>query len=169
MDILNVDMWEYARNTIDLGKEYPVVFITTNGTIKQDGTAVMGRGCAREARDMFPGIDEVLGKKLQGVGNIVTYLGHWKLGGYKYEVWSFPVKHHWYHKADLELIETSLHSIQGLLDSSWPHCGGITSLAFLLPKAGCGNGNRDWETEVSPMYKAILKPSESNSVVVLHK
>lgn len=44
--------------------------ITTNGTLKKDGTLVMGKGCAREARDMFPGIDKLVGKEVAARGNV---------------------------------------------------------------------------------------------------
>ena len=42
--------------------------ITTNGTVKFDGRAVMGRGCAREATQRYPKIARQLGYR-----KILTY------------------------------------------------------------------------------------------------
>lgn len=35
--------------------------ITTNSTLKKNGALLMGRGIARQARDLFPGLDLALG------------------------------------------------------------------------------------------------------------
>ena len=34
--------------------------ITTNGFVRKNGTAVMGRGCAREAATRFPGFANIV-------------------------------------------------------------------------------------------------------------
>lgn len=48
--------------------------VTTNGCIKKDGTAVMGRGMALYADQRF-GLSETLGRYLAEYGNRAFYLG----------------------------------------------------------------------------------------------
>lgn len=54
------DMWT-AYEPADL------FLITTNSTIRPDGALVMGRGIARQARDRFPGLAEVLGQHILNI------------------------------------------------------------------------------------------------------
>lgn len=41
------------------------ICITTNGWTKQDGSCVMGRGCADQAKKLWPGIEFALGEALK--------------------------------------------------------------------------------------------------------
>ena len=43
--------------------------ITTNGFVKKNGEAVMGRGCAKEACERYPGLAKQLGEKIIKKGN----------------------------------------------------------------------------------------------------
>ena len=45
--------------------------ITTNGYVKPNGCAVMGRGCALEAKGKIPKIDSTLGTCIKKFGNHV--------------------------------------------------------------------------------------------------
>lgn len=114
--------------------------ITTNGTVKKDGTAVMGRGCALEAKEKWPGIEVNLGDKLSRLGNHVFVLherGPWP-GPI---VISFPVKHQWSEKADYQLILQSAKELVAV----------VTALdidTVVMPRPGCGNGGLEWEAEV---------------------
>ena len=136
------NLWDYLI--------YPdaILCITTNGTIKNDGTAVMGRGCAREALHRFPGIDLELGRKIKIHGNVVNELIAGKL-------LSFPVKYEWWQKADLDLIIKSAHQLD-----NW--CFLNHSKTFILPKPGCGNGKVQWD-EVKGSIENIL----NNQVFVI--
>lgn len=51
------------------------ICITTNGWTKKDGSCVMGRGCADEAKKRWPGIEFTLGKALARGNNphLLTY------------------------------------------------------------------------------------------------
>jgi len=122
--------------------------ITTNGTVKKNGQCVMGRGCAREA-DLQYGIAKMLGSHIKEHGNIVWAWPTEKLI-------FFPVKHNWYEKADIELIEKSTNSFLNMI-SAWPE------LTFVIPRPGCGNGGLKWE-EVRP----ILEPLPDNVKVITH-
>jgi hypothetical protein len=112
-----------------------VICITTNGFIKKDGTAVMGRGCANEARSRIPGIAKILGLHIKFNGNVAAYLTP--------DVISFPVKHAWYEPADLALIEES---------TSWLYKQAALNpeTRFVLPRPGCGNGQLSY-TQVRPL------------------
>ncbi len=128
--------------------------VTTNGATRQDNHAIMGRGCAQQARDQFPGIDARLGRLLVAEGNHVHWLGRW--GPQNLSLFSFPVKHTWQDQADLELIERSAHELMEVLDGKnrWfkvlPPDGIV-----LLPRPGVGNGRRSW-VEVRKVIAPIL-------------
>lgn len=113
---------------------YPADYrvITTNGSVKSNGCCVMGRGCAKEARDRYPGLDRELGFQIANCGNTVLYFEEYKL-------LSFPVKHKWMEKADRKLINRSADGL-----SKWIKYLG-EDRKFVMPKPGCGNGGLQWE------------------------
>jgi hypothetical protein len=121
--------------------------ITTNGYVKADGAAVMGRGCALEARERFPGVDMLLGHRITKAGNHVHILPVDTRA--RWELVSFPVKHHWREKADLDLIARSCAELTELIEGEgWER--------VLLPRPGCGNGQLSWEGEVRPLISYLL-------------
>lgn len=127
------------------------ICITTNGTIKKDGTCVMGRGCAKEAKDKFPGIDKVLGDSIKKYGNNVIYLSDIEDRGDNKRIYSFPVKHNWYEKADLELIEQSCIQLVKEIDSTIGDFDFGFNIRFIaVPRPGCGNGQLEWK-DVKPI------------------
>lgn len=81
------------------------ICITTNGFVKRDGAAVMGRGCAGQALKRWRGMDLLLGRRIMKEGNRVELLTktHYisgrtvidTLGGISdvpYHILSFPTK-----------------------------------------------------------------------------
>jgi hypothetical protein len=127
--------------------------VTTNGDCNRHGNAVMGRGCALEARKIFPGVDAALGRKLRERGNHVHRLMTDPDG---WELVSFPVKHHWQEDADIQLIKQSCQELSVMAEMhDW--------LRVLLPRPGCGNGRLAWETLVKP----IIEPLLSDRIVVI--
>lgn len=120
--------------------------ITTNGQTRQDGACVMGRGCARQARDMLPGIDYKLGELLRKYGNRVFRLAALPDGC---DLGGFPVKNHWKDYADPELIERSAHQLVEIAER-------FSYKAILLPKPGAGNGGLDFDSQVRPVLEEIL-------------
>lgn len=153
------DMWELARSFMMAGEPAPAIFITTNGFVKTSGEAVMGRGCAYEAREMFPGIALTLGKSLASKGNSVAYLGTWTLYKFDYRIFSFPVKHNWWEPASLDLIEDSCNRVAKLRDK-------LCNLKIIIPRPGCGNGKLDWDNEVKPL---ILSYLDFDNVYITYK
>lgn len=116
--------------------------ITTNGYVTQEGCAVMGRGCAAEARCRFPGVDHHLGQLIAAYGNHVHDIGS---GDGRYQgLISFPVKHHWREQADLRLIYRSAQELLMLLDEEDEHVIAPADRRVLLPRPGCGNGRLRW-------------------------
>jgi len=119
-----------------------VICITTNGYVKANGRAVIGRGCAREAVIQYPIIERWLGSSIRKYGNHVVDLG---IHDGK-QLFSFPVKHNWWEKADIELIKRSALELTDRI-SFWHK--------VLLPRPGCGNGHLSWD-EVKPAIESIL-------------
>ena len=87
------------------------ICVTTNGSVRKDGKAVMGHGCALQAKKRFPGVDETLGTMLKEFGNHVTFLK--KL---RYCVFSFPVKERWQDDPDIDVIYRSALEIRKYAD-----------------------------------------------------
>lgn len=62
------------------------IVIPTNGTVKSNGEAVMGRGLALQLTQRIPGIQKELGDQLHRIGNRpVFFMTH--------HVITLPVKH----------------------------------------------------------------------------
>jgi hypothetical protein len=135
-------------NIWDKGRGVDALVITTNGYVKKNGAAVMGRGIARQALQRFPGIDQWLGWHIEQFGNKVFVLNNdlWAPG--HGHLVSFPVKHNWWESASLDLIEDSAHQLAKLrVDFGWKQ--------VFMPRPGCGNGNLEWE-EVREVLRPIL-------------
>lgn len=131
------DFWEYKAD---------IKCITTNGFVKKNGEAVMGRGIAKQAAIKMPQLPAVLGQGLRNHGNNLMCLG-WVDNSYW--LFNFPVKHNWWEKAELELIK---RSAEQLIE------GCSATATVLLPRPGCGNGQLAWE-EVRPVLEPILAGS----------
>jgi hypothetical protein len=110
------------------------ICITTNGVIRNDGKAVMGAGIAKQAKDKFPGIDDLLGAFLKLGGNNVHLILE---APNTPALVSFPTKNDWIDNSPLELIIRSSRQLVELTDQKgWGK--------VVLPRPGCGNGNLDW-------------------------
>ena len=130
------DLWTF---------EADVRVITTNGTIKKDGTCVMGKGCALEAVRKFPWLPKFLGADLKAIGNLPH---NYMPSDYPQAIWTFPTKHNWWEKSDIKLIA---QSAQYLADHfSHPE---YADSVIVMPRPGCGNGWLDWKD-----VKAVLEP-----------
>lgn len=131
-------MIEVVGNLWDYPAEWRV--ITTNGTVKKNGHAVMGRGCAKEAMQRYPLLPALLGNRLRILGNHVNGFIAAELRADR-GLFTFPVKHEWMQAADPQLIARSVAEFKvNLLDST----------TYVMPRPGCGNGNLRWE-DVRPL------------------
>lgn len=140
------NLWELADEGCN------ALVITTNGFVRKDGQAVMGRGIAKEAADRFPELPKELGTLLRNHGNQC-----YPLWGYTaYTIVTFPVKPvwgpngvpGWRANAELPIIKQSAEELVALADKyEWTD--------ILLPRPGAGYGHLKWE-DVEPMLSNIL-------------
>lgn len=139
---------QFKEQRVDLWEGYFAdLVITTNGFVKNNGEAVMGAGCAKEAATRFSWLPQRLGSLISLYGNHVFLLDSISDdAGETVNLWSFPVKHHWREKADIELIKRSANELKEI----------NRNYGIALPRPGCGNGKLDWETEVKPALQGIL-------------
>ena len=125
------------------------ICVTTNGVVKKNGSAVMGAGNALQARKIFKGLDLDLGRLIKKNGNIVQIIRFEMIHGKKIPIVSFPVKHNWWEKADLELIRKSLDQLSAEIKfNQWKK--------VILPRPGCMNGKLSWLTEVKPLLELFM-------------
>jgi len=149
------------------------IAITTNGFVKRNGEAVMGRGCAAQAKNKWPTLPRELGTNIKTVGNIPSLL--FSLAELPYNVLSFPVKPDhvlcnqdktnvvkhmqpkfdpgmnvpgWAAVADLNLIKESAKALV-ILANTWNYN------KIIIPRPGCGAGELSWEN-VKPSLSRIL-------------
>lgn len=132
-DIWSVDAWRV---------------ITTNGYVKANGAAVMGRGTALQAAERYPWLPHALGQRLRQ-GNKVFAWGEIRL-------FTLPVKHYWSEPADIKLIRGSLVELENLVNL-------LGLRKVFMPRPGCGNGQLKWE-DVRPMMLRL-----DNRFVVLDR
>lgn len=135
-------MQEVFGNAIQLAKNYNILCVTTNGTLRKDGACVMGRGIAKTIKELYPNVPYVLGKLIKQNGNITQHIITTK---HNVDLVAFPVKHNWYETADIELIKRSCIQLIKYADGK----------TVLLPRPGCGNGKLDWQ-QVKPIIEKIL-------------
>ena len=137
MKTIKGDIWSFWNDG------YYIV-IPTNGSIKNNGECVMGKGLALQAKEKFPELPLELGKRIYEYGNEVFIFS-------KYRLITFSVKAVWYEKARLELIEKSSNQLREIFRYN---LSGLPTPVY-LPKVGCGNGRLDW-TEVKPILEKYL-------------
>src|SRR5574343_1247617 len=115
---------------------WDAVCITTNGNIRKDGLAVMGRGIAAAFKFNIPGIDKILASEIEKNGNKVNYLGQHRFHDVPIRIFSFPTKHNWWEKSDINLIIQSARILNLIADRY--------DYEILLPRQGCNNGGLNW-------------------------
>lgn len=134
---------------IDIWTAGGIICITTNGFVKSNGCGVMGAGVAKQARSRIPGIDLRLGQNILRHGNVVSRIaGPDMVPHHDTHVLAFPVKHNWFERADLDLIEQSAYGLKRLLDRQID-----LDESVYLPRPGCGNGGLTW-----PVVRDTLEP-----------
>lgn len=126
------DIWDY------LGKA--VICIGTNGHLTKKGRAVLGRGCARQAGELFADLPARLGALLSTGGNHVQVIGEGLV--------SFPVEESPWATPELRLIRRSAQELRALADlHGWRE--------IVVPRPGCGGGGLAWQ-EVRPLLEDIF-------------
>lgn len=140
-------MKEIEGDLFDFYDQGEWIVITTNGTVRNDGLLVMGRGVAEQAAKKIPGLQKDLGSVVLRSGNHV-----WPM--LKYRVFSYPVKWKWMEMADPRLIKwgakelvEKVQAVNNIRQRS------IDRIYMVRP--GCGNGGLAWAA-VRPMIENIL-------------
>lgn len=126
------------------------VAFTTNGIIRKDGRAVVGKGIAKEANDLFH-IDQKLAHFLRQYGNRAFNLGQYQnaSSGAVFTLFSFPTKYDWKEDSDVTLICKSAEQLMQMCDK-------FQVTRCYIPPVGCGCGNLSWEHTVKPWISQIL-------------
>lgn len=135
-------MREAVGNLWDYHKAGWWVAITTNGSVRRDRYAVMGRGVAREAAVMFPLLQKQLGES-------ITLYGIHVRAFHRERLFAFPVKFRWAEVARITLIEASAFELVKMITDM-----GLSNVAMVRP--GCGNGRLSWAELVKPTICSIL-------------
>jgi len=136
-------MLEISGNIWDYHNRDEWIIITTNGTVKKNGFAVMGQGVAKEMAILHPEFPGVLGETIRLSGNNVYTFAECR-------AITFPVKDGWRKKADLKLIEKSLQQVVELVNKTY------LSDKFYMVRPGCGYGWLDWEHQVKHLCAHYL-------------
>lgn len=139
--ISNIFNFNYPSNT--------AVCVTTNGCIRNNGYAVMGKGIALQAKNLFPNIDQKLGKYLSEYGNRAFNMGKYRLNQSVVNVFTFPTKNDWRNNSDIELIKKSCNELMQLCDK-------FNISTCIITKPGCGCGGLNYEKDVRPIISKIL-------------
>lgn len=161
-----------TRGFIPLNKKPDAICITTNGFVKTNGECVMGRGCAKQAANKWPGLATDLGSLIRKNGNIVQEIATIGTASDMIMLLSFPVKpvseicnrdksnvvKHmqkqfkpgqrvpgWACVADPGIIVRSAEQLKERCKSS----------TVILPRPGCGAGSLSWNI-VRPILEDIL-------------
>lgn len=135
------NMWNAFENT-------DAFCITTNSYIRNDGEVVMGRGIAKQAKQLFEDLPLALGNKIEeSCGHLGTY-GLMPSNRSKIDqMVAFQVKTHFKNDADLSLIEGSAKALGQMAYT-------YSDRRFDLNFPGIGNGGRS-QDEVMPIVEQL--------------
>lgn len=133
-------MKEIIGNIWDFHKNGNWIVIPTNGIVKKNGEAVMGRGLALQAARKFPSLPRELGDNLNAGGNFVYWYHHLRLI-------TFPTKHRWMDKSNPILIEKSLDDLVTFSEDNDK---------IYISRVGCGNGQLSWEQDIKYLFEKYL-------------
>ena len=123
------DIWGY------LGRA--VIAITTNGYLSKQGVAVLGSGCAAQARERVPDLPLRLGRLLACHGNHVISVTE--------GIVTFPVEDSPWALPDFRLIRRSASELREMADrEGWE--------MVVVPRPGCGGGGMLWK-DVRPLLE----------------
>lgn len=135
------DIWDLIEDN-----DFDGLVITTNGYVKKNGKAVMGRGIALEAAKRCKSLPYRLGNNILDYGNHVFAWNAKHL--FEQTLITFPVKHNWWEKADIHLIRSSISELKDEVDNR-------RLKKVIMPRPGCGNGKLSWDDEVKPFIEKL--------------
>ncbi|MBU0959851.1 MAG: macro domain-containing protein [Nanoarchaeota archaeon] len=136
------NMWSFLYRT-----DY-CICLTTNGNVKKNGEAVMGKGIAAQAKARFPSLPIMIAQRLEQCGNHVDVLHIYDLHNeQEAHIAIFPTKNNWWEKSDIDLIHRSAQELAEIARTN-------PNTTFVLPTPGCGNGGLDY-ADVRPRLECL--------------
>lgn len=155
-------------NIFDYVGKADCICVTTNGTIKSNGELVMGAGVAKQFYDRYKdlGIARTLANKLYkgtplkkmhvvNPADNICYKAVDKKDNNGTYVLSFPTKHHFMDKGDLDLIKKSAKRAVVFADMY-----DLKSIIIPSPGTGCGQLNED------DVYKELDKILDNRFTII---
>ena len=149
MKELSADLWDIPADWYG---------VTTNGVVDSRGDNTMGRGIALEAKQRYPELPTLLGRRLSSEGNRVFLFEFPNRA-----IITFPTKNHWRHPSLISLIKESCQQLVCLVNRK-VRSGG-SNPKIVLPRPGCGTGGLNWE-EVKPILEVSFKTLD---IITAHK
>ena len=129
------------------------ICITTNSYIKKDGTLAMGRGVAKDALEMYPDLDKILGGF---VNKVCGNLGFYGVGVVsRYNLIALQTKYHHANKSSIELISKSINKLGQVFHPD------ELNTNINIPFPGIGYG----QLTPSKVYKSCLKDLPANYII----
>ena len=153
---------EIKQDVWNLLNENSTICVLTNNSlyVMYDASSMseiyynpMGGGIAYEAKLRNPHLD-ILSAESMIEGRYIIC----KDSISKADIFRFPTLHHIGEKADLILIENSLHKLKEYINNN-------KDKIIYLPRPGCGIGGLDWEKDIKPLCDKILKNMENIYIV----
>lgn len=138
--------WERSNQ-----KDVQAIVCTTNNVVKNDGSLVMGAGCAKACSDNFPFLARNWGMLVNGMqegGNNDYYIlidGPRQWNRDVLYIVGVQTKRHWKDPSDIDLIVESCKKLRDLADILNWQC-------IICPAFGCGYGGltfKDVEKKIS--------------------
>lgn len=143
---------EIDKNLWDFDSNIYYRVITTNGIIKKDRTAVMGKGIALQANQKYSLLSLELANHINNHGNVVGIFP-------KYKIITFPTKNHWKDDSTYQLIEKSCEELYFI-------CTENNINKIVMPKVGCSNGRLEWNKVRKIIYEKL---SNTNLDVIISR
>ena len=131
-------------NMWDVFDSVDYFLVTTNSTLKSDGSLVMGAGIAKQARDKFPGLAEGLGKMVAAAASDGGFYGV-LLGAGK--VCAFQTKRHFKDPSNEALIAASVTELRNIATQ-------LPNKTFALNYPGIGHGGL-YRAQVRPLLETL--------------
>jgi hypothetical protein len=95
---------------LTLLKDCTTVVYAINGSLKKDGTNVMGKGLGKTIATSMPNLPDILGRLIATRGLSCYSLFSWKL-----KLIAFPTKYNYWEEESLDLIKESLAQLIELI------------------------------------------------------
>jgi hypothetical protein len=151
---------EVTGNIFEFWNSDTPVIVPINLNLNKFGHNVMNKGIAKDAKELFPILPNMIGKSIKQRKHKIDVFAYVLetnkvIEGKKEEaiILAFPTRFNYWEKADLKLIEVCARLLVLKVDTIYKK---IKFDKIMVPKLGCGEGGLDWELEVKPLLEKIL-------------